>query len=307
MLAFGRPLETDDPSNKTGRDQLGCAYFGLLSVVASALGSVLAAAIFSAEFVFSASHSAARFSRWEALGEFPFIFGMVFFFGAALAIPIGLIMGLPMLAICRSVISRVPVASTLAFAVIGLLGGFAIQQFGGSAGLDNAELVFGACVGGMHPLVYCRAKGLTWSRLSVAFLLAAAFVPALAFAGEDFENLNKSRDEFDKRCADRYGSMVFVADRKAIEQVKSPVPIDGKWLNQRKWLSLYAREKQYPINADQVLLARDYAYVPSGVAGWITGGRRVERHCFSEKSGRSFQALRERGFGKRPTLGDLTD
>lgn len=307
MLAFGRPLEVDDASRQTGRDQLGCAYFGLLSVAASALGSVLAAAIFSAEFVFSASHSAARFSRWEALGEFPFVFGMVFFFGAALAIPTGFVMGLPMLAICRSAISRFPVASTLAFAVIGLLGGLAIQRFGGSVGLDNAELVFGACVGGMHPLVYCRAKGLTWLRLSVAFLLAAGFVPALAFAGEDIENLNESRHEFAERCADRYSSMVFVADRKAIELAKNPVPIDGKWLNQREWRSLYAREKQYPINADQVLLARDFAYVPSGFAGWITGGRRVERHCFSEKSGGSFQALRERGFGKRPTLGELSD
>lgn len=307
MLAFGRSLEPDDPSHKTGRDQLGCAYFGFLSVVASALGSVLAAAVLSAEFVFSASHLAARLDRWESVGEFPLVFGMVFFFGAAIAIPVAFIIGLPMLAICRAVISRCPISSTLGFAVIGLLCGWAMQQFGGSAGLDNAELVFGACVCGMHPLVYCRANGRKWSLLSVAFLVAAAFVPALAFAGEDFENLKMSRDEFDKRCADRYGSMAFVANRKAIEQLGYPVPIDGKWLNQRKWRSLYARETQYPINADHVLLARDFAYVPSGFAGWITGGRRVERHCFSEKSGRSFQALRERGFGKRPTLGDFSE
>lgn len=290
-----------------GSDKSGCAYFGFLSVAASVLGAALGAAVFSADFIFSSSRLASQQNFWQAVGELPLVFGMVFFFGAAVAVPVGLIMGLPMLAICRSVISRFPVASTLAFAVIGLLGGFVIQQFGGSAGLDNAELVFGACVGGMHPLVYCRAKGFTWSRLSVAFLVAAAFVPALAFAGEDFENLNKSREEFDVRCADRYGSMVFVADRKAIEQVKYPAPIDGKWLNQRKWRSLYAREKQYPISTAHVLLARDYAYVPGGFAGWITGGRRIERHCFSEKSGRSFQALRERGFGKRPTLADLSD
>lgn len=307
MLAFGRPLEVDDASRQTGSDQLGCAYLGFLSIVASALGSVLGAAIFSAEFVFSASHLATRLDRLEALGEFPLVFGMVFYFGAFISIPIGLVIGLPMLAICRSVIARFAIASTLVFAVIGLLGGLTIQHFGGSAGLDDAELLFGACVGGMHPLVYCRAKRITWSRLTVAFLVAAAFVPALAFAGEDFDNLNKSREEFEKRCADRYGSMAFVADRKAIEQVKYPVPIDGKWLNQRKWRSLYAREKQYPISAAYVLLARDYAYVPSGFAGWITGGRRIERHCFSERSGRSFQALRERGFGKRPTLSDLSD
>lgn len=307
MLAFGRPLEVNDASRQTGRDQLRCAYLAFLSVVASALGSVLGAAIFSAEFVYSASNIAASLNRWEAVGEFPLVVGMVFFFGAPIAIPVGLILGLPMLGIFRVVISRFPIASTLGFAVIGLLGGLAIQQVGGSVGLDNAELLFGACVGGMHPLVYCRAIGFNWSRLSVAFLVAAAFVPALAFAGEDFENLKMSRDEFDKRCADRYGSMAFVADRKAIEQLKYPVPIDGKWLNQRKWRSLYAREKQYPISAAHVLLARDYALVTSGFAGWITGGRRIERHCFSEKSGRSFEAIRERGFGKRPTLGDLSD
>lgn len=292
---------------QTGSDQSGCVYFGFLSVAASALGSLLGAAVISADFVFSSSRLASQQNGWQAVGEFPLVFGMVIFFGAAIAVPVGLTMGLPMLAICRSVIFRFPIASTLGFAVIGLLGGLAIQQFGGSTGLDNAELVFGACVGSLHPLVYCRAKGMAWSLLLITFLVAAVSVPAIAYAGEDIQNLKMSREEFEKRCADRYGSMAFVADRKAIEQVRYPVPIDGKWLNQRKWRSLYAREKQYSISAAYVLLARDYAYVPSGFAGWITGGRRIERHCFSEKSGRSFQALRERGFGKRPTLSDLSD
>jgi hypothetical protein len=55
------------------------------------------------------------------------------------------------------------------------------------------------------------------------------------------------------------------------------------------------------------LIARDYAYVPSGFAGWITGGRRVDRHCLSEKKGSDANMLRGRGFGKRPRLQDFTD
>lgn len=284
---------------QTGSDQSGCAYLGILSVAASALGSVLGAAVFSAYHVFFAH----GLSGWESVGELLLIFGMVFFFGVVIAVPVGLVIGLPMLAGCRAAMFRYPVVSTLAFAVIGLLCGLA----GRSTGLDNAELVFGACVGGMHPLVYCRAKGMAWPLLSITFLVAAVSVPAIAYASEDFHNLIKSREEFEERCADRYGSIAFVADRRAIEQRRNPVSTDGKWINQRKWRSLYAREASYPINADQVLLARDYAYVPSGFAGWITGGRRVERHCLSGKAGRSLQALRERGFGKRPTLGDLSD
>jgi hypothetical protein len=291
------------PFRQTGSDQSGCAFLSILSVAASALGSALGAAVFSADHVFS-SHG---LSGWERVGELLLIFGMVFFFGVVIAVPLGLVMGLPMLAGCRAAMFRYPVVSTLAFAVIGLLCGLAIQRLGGSTGLDNAELVFGACVGGMHPLVYCRAKGMAWPLLSISFLVAAVSVPAIAYASEDFHNLVKSREEFEERCADRYGSMAFVADRRPMEQWKSSVPTDGKWFNQRKWRSLYAREKSYPINTTHELLARDYAYVPSGFAGWITGGRRVERHCLSEKAGSSVRALRERGFGKRPTLGDLSD
>ncbi|WP_445191827.1 hypothetical protein ACT009_14810 [Sphingomonas sp. Tas61C01] len=79
----------------------------------------------------------------------------------------------------------------------------------------------------------------------------------------------------------------------------------GKWFNQRQWRSLYASERWIPLNNARVLIARRYAYVPSGFAGWITGGRRVEDHCLSEKKGHAAALLRRSGFGQRPTLHDL--
>ena len=57
----------------------------------------------------------------------------------------------------------------------------------------------------------------------------------------------------------------------------------------------------------RILILRDYAYVPGGFAGWITGGRRVERHCLSEKRGTAVALMRRHGFGRPPTLGDLED
>lgn len=61
------------------------------------------------------------------------------------------------------------------------------------------------------------------------------------------------------------------------------------------------------LDKSRVLIARDYAYVPGGFTGWITGGRRVERHCLTEKKGAEADLLRRRGFGTRPSLRDLAD
>lgn len=102
--------------------------------------------------------------------------------------------------------------------------------------------------------------------------------------------------------------MAFVADRAALERLGSRVHVgQGKWYNQRRLRSLYASERWIPLDEARTLIARDYAYVPSGFAGWITGGRRVERHCLSEKKGSAIALLRRYGFGQRPTLGDLED
>jgi hypothetical protein len=280
----------------------GCISLGLLSLIACVMGTALAAAIFvPTQFPVQAGSWA------EGAGYFLTGTIIAFLFGAFIAVPIGLMVGIPLLALSQRYLSNHVIIATLAFAVLGLLGGLAIKHFGGGSGLGNAEPIFGACVGGMHPLIYGREKGVPWFKIAAAFLLSAAAVPSLAYAGEDVGNLTDSEAEFESRCADRYGSMAFVADRAALERFSDPVESKGKWYNQRALRSLYAREDRVPLDRAHVLIARDYAYVPSGFAGWITGGRRVERHCLSEKKGVNADMLRGRGFGKRPRLQDLAD
>jgi len=275
--------------------RVGCGNLARISFLASVLGSALAAAIFSVAHgnggVFPALNAAVS----------------VFFFGGAIGVPTGLLVGIPMLAVGRRLLPHHIVAATLGFAIIGLLGGFLMKHFAGGAGFGNAEVVFGACVGGMHPLVFGCANGVKWPRIFVALLLSAVAVPAAAFAGESAQNLIGSHQQFETQCADRYGTMAFVADRAALERLRRPAQGKGNWYNQRRWRSLYARENWTVLDEAHILIMRDYAYVPSGFAGWITGGRRVERHCLSEKKGSEADMLRRRGFGKRPSLGDLAD
>ena len=131
---------------ETINQRQGCIYLGLISLAASGLGSVMAAVIFS--MVHGGGSS-----------EILLAVIIVLYFGGAIAIPIGLFVGIPMLAVSGGLMSRHIVFATLLFAIIGLLGGLVLKHVGGDAGLANAELIFGACVGGMHPLVYGRAKG----------------------------------------------------------------------------------------------------------------------------------------------------
>lgn len=284
---------TDQPS--------GCGYLGFLSLIASLLGSALAAALYAA-----LAPQVHIEKGMEGVAQFLLAMIIVFYFGIFVAVPVGLTLGIPMVALSRPLFGHVVIA-TLAFAIVGLLGGLAFRYLGGSIGSDNAELVFGACVGGMHPLVYARANGVPWCKVVRASLIGAAVVPSLAYAGEDVGNLWDSRAEFETRCADYYGTMAFIADRAALERFGDPVEREGKWHNEPKWRSLYVREDRVPIDKAHILIARDYAYVPGGFAGWITGGRRVERHCLSEKKGSDADMLRHRGFGNRPSLQDLTD
>lgn len=276
----------------------GCGYLGLLSLIACLLGSALAAIVF------------AGVDSWAHVGsgavDFVSTAAFVFFFGVFIAVPVGLAFGIPLMALCRRYL-RHTMIMTLVFAIIGLLGGLSIRYFLGASGIGNAELIFGACVGGLHPLVYGRAKGVAWFKIIAASLLSLAVVPSLAYAGEDVGNLMDSQAEFETLCADRYGSMAVIADRTDIERLGGPVRRIGQWHNQLQWRSLYAREDRTLLDDAHVLIARDYAYVPGGFAGWITGGRRVERHCLSEKRGVDADMLRRRGFGVRPKLQNLAD
>jgi hypothetical protein len=200
------------------------------------------------------------------------------------------------------------VLATLAFAVIGLLAGLAAQKLGGSGGLflGNAELAFGTCIGGVHPLVYGWGHGVGWFKILLASLLSALVVPALACAGKDIGNLMDSRRAFENKCADRHGSMAFKADRWLWNDPAIPWKLTkGRWIRDLGLHSLYVREDRVPLNNTHVLIARDYAYAPGGLAGWITGGRRLERHCLSKKKGSAADMLRARGFGKPPKLQDL--
>ncbi|MCW2395502.1 MULTISPECIES: hypothetical protein [unclassified Sphingobium] len=284
---------TDEPS--------GCAYLGLLSFIACLLGSALAAPVFIgttySQFLLG--------SGWENGANFLLSVMFVSFVGAFFAIPIGLLLGIPLLAACRPFLHYTALAAPV-FALSGLLTGLAVKHFS-EVEFGSAELVFGACIGGMHPLVYGRASGVAWSKICIASLLSTIIVPAVAYAGEDVLNAIGSRHEFEERCADIYGSMAVVRDRADMEQQDPAYPYAGKWLNQRKWRSLYAREDVTLLDETQVLIARDYAYVPGGFTGWITGGRRVERHCLTDKTGVDADFLRGQGFGVRPNLRDLAD
>jgi len=284
----------------------GCAYLGILSVAASALGSAVAAVVFAGMEYFLPSGSFGTASAAEMLMAV-LIF---FFFGGFIAVPIGLVLGLPLLALSRRYLCGPVISATLTFALLGLLAAFGINyidESSGHSGAGSAALVFGAVVGGMHPLVYGRANGVRWSRIAAALLFSAAIVPSVAYAWEDVDNLLASRTEFEARCADPYGSMAFVGERAVLDPYSNRSQFLGKWNNQRKWRSLYDREDWLPLDDGQVLVARDFAYVPSGFAGWITGGRRVERHCLSEKQGSDADMLRGRGVGNWPRLEDLAD
>lgn len=166
---------------ETINQRRGCAYLGLISLVASGLGSVLAAVIFS--MVHGGGSS-----------DILLVIIIALYFGGAIAIP--------MLAVSGRLMSRHIVFATLLFAIIGLLGGLVLKHVGGDSGLANAELTFGACVGGLHPLVYGRAKGVGWLSILAALSLSAVLVPSAAFAEESVQNLIDSRKEFESRCAD---------------------------------------------------------------------------------------------------------
>lgn len=280
----------------------GCGYLSYLSLIASVMGSALAATVCGAMHYSQADVG----SGLNVVGNFLLMTVVIGYFGTFIAVPIGLLFGIPLLGSCRRYLHRTALAAMI-FAMIGLLGGLAIQRLDGATGLDNAELVFGACIGGMHPLVYGRAIGVAWSRICAALLLSAAIVPSVAYASEDLQNAVGSRREFEKRCPNNHRSMAFVRDRADVEKWGIPPPYDGRWLNNRKWRSLYEREDMALLDDDRVLIARDYAYVPGGFVGWITGGRRVERHCMTEKRGAEAESLRRRGFGVRPSIHNLAD
>jgi hypothetical protein len=269
----------------------GCLHIGQVSVGASLLGSAIAATIFS---------------TIEMEGTHALLLGppLIFYFGIWIALPVGLIVGIPMLAVSGRLLPRYVIIATPVFALVGLLGGITLQRLDGSGGLGDAPGIFGACIGAMHPLVYARANGAGWRKIVIALLGSAVAVPFTAWAGESVEEMRESRRKFEEYCADSYNSMALVADKTALKPSDAMAGLtQGKWFNHGR--SLYARERWIPLDETRILIARDYAYVPSGFAGWVTGGRRVERHCLSEKQGSTAALLRRYGFGERPTLADL--
>jgi hypothetical protein len=276
-----------------------------MSLAASALGSALGTLVSCALALVSLNEPVG----WEAAGLFLIVSSGIFLVGAVIAIPVGLLIGIPMLAGSRPLLPHHTASMTLAFALVGLVGGWLIRDLWGGAGLNGMEPTFGACVGGMHPLVYSRATRGVWPLLSVALLVSAVViaVPAIGSFAEDVKNVLESREEYEELCADRYNSMAFVADWAGLKKGQGWEPPDGKWRRNPIWHSLYARETHYPLDAAHVLIARDYAYVRGGIAAWLTGGPRVERHCWSEKTGKTVQLLQGHGFGKRPSIGDLAD
>lgn len=280
----------------------GCSRLALISLISSVLGAALAALVYAA--INPRVHAV---EAGGGAGDFLLVASIVFFFGLFVAVPVGLAAGIPLMALSRRHLSDYVVLWTIGFAITGLLGGLAIRHLGGSNDIDNVQLVFGTCVGGMHPLVYGRANGLSWVRIVTALLVGAAVVPSLAYAGDDVVNLIESRAEFESRCDDYYGVLGVVVDRAALERHGTKAESRGVWRRGMEWRSLYAREDRIALDDGTILIARDYAYVPSGFAGMVTGGRRVERHCLSEKKGGDAEMLLRHGFGKRPALKDLSD
>lgn len=285
--------------NKEG-ERSGCSHLGLISLTASVLGSVLAAMIYAA-----INPHVHAFTPVGGVMNFLLVANIVLFFALFITVPVGLLLGIPLMALARRHLSERLFFATLAFAIIGLLGGLAIRHLAGTYAVDNVQLVFGACVGGMHPLVYARAHGALWSRIGTSLLLVSAVVSLLAYAGRDVVNLIDSRTEFESLCDGDPGVHGVIADRAALERLGRDVESQGKWRKDMKWLSLYRREDRIPFDDAHILIVRDYAYAPVGLAGFATGGRRVERHCLSEKKGRDADMLRGLGLGKRPALADL--
>ncbi|SEH18675.1 hypothetical protein SAMN05428974_2912 [Sphingopyxis sp. YR583] len=285
---------------KKESERSGRSHLGRISVIASVLGSVLAAMIYAA----INPHVQAS-TPIDGGMNFLLVANIVLFFALFIAVPVGLLLGIPLMALTRRHLSEHIFVATLAFAIIGLVGGLAIWHFSGTYAVDNAQLVFGACVGGMHPLVYGRAHGVRWPRIGASLLVAAAVVSSLAYAGRDVVNLMNSRAEFESLCDNDPGVRGVMADRVALKRRGLNVESRGKWSKDMKWLSLYRREDRIPFDDAHVLIVRDYVYAPTGLAGLATGGRRLERHCLSEKKGRDADMLRGLGFGKRPTLADL--
>ena len=275
----------------------GWLYLASISLAASLAGSAVAAAVVSMIEV-------------DGLRAVPAAFLIFFAVGIWVAVPVGMAVGIPMLAGTHRLLPRHTLSVTVLFAISGMLGGLALQEASGGAsrGVGSAFIVFGASVGGMHPLVCSRLRGGRWRGIVAALLLSGLVVPSAVFAGESVQNMIDSRKEFAALCADPYGSIAFVADRAALERPSRLSQAgQGKWYNQRRWRSLYKSERWIPLDEARMLIGRDYAYVPSGFAGWITGGRRVEGHCLSEKKGSAVALLRRHGFGRRPTLVDLED
>ncbi|WP_293884347.1 hypothetical protein [Sphingomonas sp.] len=130
------------------RDRFG--YLAIVSVCASTLGSILASAVL---FYFYLPDDG--YAKSEEL------IAVLWLFGTQFAIVVSLFLGVPALLVFGKFATRRPLSGTIAFGFFGLLGAF-IVPYTRDSGMQNACLVFGACAGGMHVVVYNLARGVRW-------------------------------------------------------------------------------------------------------------------------------------------------
>ena len=197
----------------------------MVSLTASFWGSVLATAILVIGIVSTSSGSMEIEQAALLIPIALFVLVVALF----VALPVGVLVGLPLLAAGRNFLPSHILTFTVMFALVGLLGGFIVENLVEDSG--HVMLIFGACVGGMHPLVLARANGVRWPKLAASFLLSAAIVPSVAYAGEDAGNLMASEDEFEALCADPYGELASIQVREALDQDTLRNLYIGKWIN----------------------------------------------------------------------------
>lgn len=149
-----RHADMDESSNRPANLTRLTGIF----VAASLLGSVIAAVSIGAAF-----------GKSDGLTT-TVLFGLAtLYFGAFFSVPIGLLFGLPTLAVTRRLLPRYILPVTTGSAILGLLGGVVLIRLGLNNGAEvNANPIFGVCVGVMHPLVYSRLEKASWHSICSA-------------------------------------------------------------------------------------------------------------------------------------------
>jgi hypothetical protein len=139
-------MEPETPATKAAG---GCVTHGGISLGASILGSAIGAVVFTGWQV-----ATSPFPGDVAPTENILLIGMVvMFMGALIGVPVGMVAGVPLLAMIGSSIPRNRIAMSLLLGFIGLAGGWVT---GSTIGRDErvAGMIFGAAIGLMHGFLY---------------------------------------------------------------------------------------------------------------------------------------------------------